>query len=442
MTSTQSQKRILIVDDNRENLMVLSELLANNTHYEIIISRSGDNCLKKAHRLLPDLILLDVLMPPGINGFEVCKLLKADPVTQAIPVLFLTAQDTEANRVAGFKAGGIDYVTKPFLYEEVLARVQVQLQLAQARTDVENALQQTTEQRQALVQLNLQLEQEMKEKALLQKEMLDTSRKAGQADIAENILHNIGNVLTSGCVASHCLLNLVHDNASPQLSNLLQLLEEHRDDMPAFLSSDKGQLLPPYLNKLNIFLQEKFSEIEQHSIKNLETFQHIEAITNRYREIAGHSLLVRIHSLKELITFSIEMNKPDLNSYNIHLEVDYPDITIETDKHKVIQILSNIISNAIRACSVATHNSKKNIKIYCKQDDTNMIYIAITDNGCGISEEHMLSIFHHGFTTHESGSGFGLHDCAILAEQLNGKLSAKSDGPGHGATFQLNLPLK
>ncbi len=112
---------ILIVDDNPHNLSVavdsLSEIGAT-----VIIARSGQSGLKRARYAEPDLILLDILMPE-MDGFEVCQQLKQDRKTSAIPVIFMTALSDTANKVKGLRAGGIDYVTKPFNVEELLARV-------------------------------------------------------------------------------------------------------------------------------------------------------------------------------------------------------------------------------------------------------------------------------------------------------------------------------
>lgn len=118
---------ILVVDDNIHNLQVISRTLENQG-YEIMIARSGEDGLAKAQRGQPDLILLDVLMP-GIDGFETCRRLKADPSTQNIPVLFMTALDSTADKLNGFSVGGVDYITKPFQTEEVMARVQTHLML-------------------------------------------------------------------------------------------------------------------------------------------------------------------------------------------------------------------------------------------------------------------------------------------------------------------------
>ncbi|MBI2503275.1 MAG: SpoIIE family protein phosphatase [Candidatus Latescibacteria bacterium] len=127
--------KILIVDDNPTNLKVLLQVL-EAAHYSVLVATSGANALRIAGQALPDLILLDVMMPE-MDGYEVCRRLKQQGVTQPIPVIFITALDQSAGVVAGFDAGGVDYIPKPFRREEVLARVQAHLSLRRLTRELE-----------------------------------------------------------------------------------------------------------------------------------------------------------------------------------------------------------------------------------------------------------------------------------------------------------------
>ena len=122
---------ILIVDDTPANLNVLSAILGKRG-YRVRPAINGALALKAAQKAAPDLILLDVQMP-GLDGYEVCRQLKADPQTRAIPVIFISALDDVLDKVEAFQVGGVDYITKPFQIEEVLARVENQLALHQQR---------------------------------------------------------------------------------------------------------------------------------------------------------------------------------------------------------------------------------------------------------------------------------------------------------------------
>ena len=127
-TKTSTRKHvILIVDDDTTNLQVIGSFLYNK-NYKIILAKSGKDDLKSVENNLPDLILLDIMMP-GMNGYEVCKKLKADKQTKDIPIIFLTAKTETKDIIKGFKTGGVDYITKPFIKEELLARIQTHINL-------------------------------------------------------------------------------------------------------------------------------------------------------------------------------------------------------------------------------------------------------------------------------------------------------------------------
>src|SRR6266487_5935775 len=123
--------RILVVDDITKNLQIVGTML-RNAGYEVMPTTSGAQALERVRVQLPDLILLDLMMPE-MDGLEVCHRLKADPLTQQIPVIFLTASNEMEYLVKGFEAGAVDYVTKPFNPPELLARVRTHLELKHAR---------------------------------------------------------------------------------------------------------------------------------------------------------------------------------------------------------------------------------------------------------------------------------------------------------------------
>ncbi|WP_133718333.1 sigma 54-interacting transcriptional regulator [Methylocaldum gracile] len=133
--NTERKPLVLMVDDNPVNLAELYDLLTE-AEYEVSIAESGAGAILQAERVVPDLILLDVLMP-GMSGFAVCAKLKESPKTESIPVLFMTALDDTANKLQGLRLGAVDYITKPFQHEEVLARVNTHLTLARLRSELQ-----------------------------------------------------------------------------------------------------------------------------------------------------------------------------------------------------------------------------------------------------------------------------------------------------------------
>ncbi|KPA16495.1 response regulator receiver sensor signal transduction histidine kinase, partial [Candidatus Magnetomorum sp. HK-1] len=125
--SLREKPLILMVDDVPKNLQVLGNILGAD-QYLITPAMSGEQALARVEQLMPDLILLDVMMP-GIDGFETCRQIKANPKTKGIPIIFLTAKVETVDVVKGFKVGAVDYVTKPFQAEELLTRVETHISL-------------------------------------------------------------------------------------------------------------------------------------------------------------------------------------------------------------------------------------------------------------------------------------------------------------------------
>ncbi|MDX2273207.1 MAG: EAL domain-containing protein [Cyanobacteriota bacterium] len=166
---------LLIVDDTPANLEILSQALLD-VGYTPLVAIDGESAIQQAEYAQPDLILLDVMMPPGIDGFVTCQQLKANPRTQQIPVIFMTALNDTAEKVRGFNLGAVDYITKPFELEEVLARVSTHLQLRFVKqqlqtlnTELEERVQQRTMQ---LEEANRSLQREIAERQEVQKQLL------------------------------------------------------------------------------------------------------------------------------------------------------------------------------------------------------------------------------------------------------------------------------
>lgn len=131
----EERAKILIVDDDPTNLNMLLDYLYQSG-YKVLIAPDGEQALRQIDHLLPDLILLDIMMP-GIDGFETCRRLKAQEKTRDIPVIFITALSDTTDKIEGFTVGGVDYITKPFQYEEVSIRIQTHLMLRQLQQELQ-----------------------------------------------------------------------------------------------------------------------------------------------------------------------------------------------------------------------------------------------------------------------------------------------------------------
>ncbi len=157
---TDQENLIMIVDDNPINAKILFNFL-QLSGFRVLVAKSGESALEKLQVVSPDLILLDIMMP-GIDGFETCRRFKQKEATQDIPVIFMTALSDVVDKVTGLNLGAVDYITKPFQQEEVLARVNIHLKLSQLTKELENRAAKLTYTVEQLQQSQLQLVQSEK----------------------------------------------------------------------------------------------------------------------------------------------------------------------------------------------------------------------------------------------------------------------------------------
>jgi PAS domain S-box-containing protein len=276
----------------------------------------------------------------------------------------------------------------------------------------------------------------------LHKELLQTSRQAGMAEVATSVLHNVGNVLNSVNVSATLLLDSAKRSNVSYLGKAVALLNEHIADLAPFLANDpKGRQLPGYLTRVS----EELGKEQQRAITELESLrqniEHIKEIVAMQQNYANVSGVVETVKVTDLVEDALRMNAGALARHEIALAREFSEVPMITvDKHKVLQVLVNVIRNAKYACDESGRKDKQ-IRINVSRRDQ-WVCVAVTDNGVGIPEENKTRIFNHGFTTRKDGHGFGLHSGALATSELGGTLTAHSDGVGQGATFTLELPLE
>jgi signal transduction histidine kinase len=272
-------------------------------------------------------------------------------------------------------------------------------------------------------------------------QLLATSRQAGMAEVATGVLHNVGNVLNSVNVSATLVAEHVRHSQASGVAKLATLFAEHESDLPAFLTQDpRGRMVPNYLATLRDSLagerQAVIAEIE-HLRKNLEHIKDIVAMQQNYAKTSG---FIETVALTDVVEDALRMNASSLARHEVELVRDFqirPVVT--TDKHKVVQILVNLVRNAKHACDDSGRSDKRiTVRL---AGGGERVRIAVADNGVGIPAENLARIFNHGFTTKKNGHGFGLHSGALAARELGGALTLHSDGPGMGATFTLVLPV-
>ncbi len=273
--------------------------------------------------------------------------------------------------------------------------------------------------------------------------LIEVSRLAGMAEVATGVLHNVGNVLNSVNVSANIVADRLRQSRLSGLQRTVKLLEENANNLSGFFADDpKGRLVPEYLRKLAWQLESERTELVDELAgltKNLEHIKEVVAMQQNYARVDG----VR-EDIRPAVLFedALRINEEALVRHRVTVERDYdpeaPSVSIE--KNKVLEILINLITNARHAVSEVERPDRL-IRLHVGRAQEGKVCLEVSDNGVGISEENLVKVFQHGFTTKKNGHGFGLHSGALAIRQMGGSLTVRSDGPGLGATFRLELPV-
>jgi len=272
-------------------------------------------------------------------------------------------------------------------------------------------------------------------------ELVSTARRAGMAEIATGVLHNVGNVLNSVNVSANVALSNLQKSEVTSLVKVGQLLTDHKQDIAQYLSTDqRGRHLPDFLVEVAQCIGKEQDTMMQELQRVKEGLDHIKQIVGAQQQHAKTGVLREKVSPAELMEQAIAMNPEISADPKVVVERDFEPMTpLALDKHRVLQILINLLSNAKKSVHASPRPDKK-IVLRTRLADGRLRF-EVTDNGVGIPPENLTRIFAHGFTTSEEGHGFGLHSAANAAREMDGALTASSEGVGHGAMFVLDLPV-
>jgi signal transduction histidine kinase len=274
--------------------------------------------------------------------------------------------------------------------------------------------------------------------------MMTVSRQAGMSEVATAVLHNVGNVLNSVNISATLVADRLAEYNIHGLTLAAKMMRDHAKDLGEFIVSDpKGKQLPAYFSQLaNHLSSEQASILKEIGFVKTKIghIKEIVATQQRYGRVIG---LVEKVKVSDLVEDVIRIHASELAQNEVQIQREYeaavPEVLL--DKHKVLQILVNLLSNANLACIESSHKERQVTISVTNGDDR--LRIAMRDNGVGIPAANLTQIFNHGFTTRKKGGhGFGLHSGALAAKEMGGSLSAVSDGPGKGATFTLEIPVK
>jgi len=424
---------ILVVDDTPDNVRFLSKILAEYG-YSVRKAISGTMALTAVQTQQPDLILLDIKMP-DLDGYEVCQKLKKDPTTESIPVIFLSAWSEVDSKLKGFQVGGIDYITKPFQFEEVIARIETQLTITRLQSQLKHQNQELRETLQELHQTQDKLVQEQK--------MASLGRFV--AGVSHEINNPVSFIACNIPPAEHYVF---------QISSLIRAYQEHYPDPPKpiksladdididFALSDLRKIFRSIRNGAEriqtiVLALRIFSRLDEAEFKPVDVHQGIES-----------TLVLLKHRLDEL--------KPAQSCVRgVQIHKDYSDLPdIVCNAKYINQAIYNLIDNAIHALEAKAQAVIEpglntwipSLWICTYQNDSNQIAISIKDNGIGIQPDHLSKLFDPLFKYQREGNsqslGLGLHTAyQIIVEQHHGEITCNSS-PNEGSEFTIYLPIE
>lgn len=408
---------VLLVDDESINLSIFGHYLLDS--FSVLAATSGRRALEIAHDSpKPDLILLDVMMPE-MDGYEVIRCLKADPATCDIPVIFVTALTTDLDESKGFELGAVDYIYKPCNLAILLARINTQLELKQARERLQHQNR----------YLEAELEKRLRENQLIQLELLQSEKLAAIGQLAAGIAHEINNPLGYIYANFNTLQNYYRD--------IFELLDAYEKQL---VPSQATPELIGYFNQLKTqkeldFLREDLPALLLESRDGLSRVRQIIKSLNTFAD--GDLDKWQFANINHCLDSTLDIFA---NNKNAHCKIhkQYAEIPeVYCLPIQLNQVFLCLLMNAAQA--IATVG---NITISTGRDTADQVWVEVADDGHGIAPEHLKHVFEPFFTTRPQGQGMGLglSTAQNIISAHHGKIEVEST-PGQGSIFKIRLPI-
>ncbi|TYP93514.1 ligand-binding sensor domain-containing protein [Fodinibius salinus] len=301
--------------------------------------------------------------------------------------------------------------------------------------------QKVNERTEELNEKNKDLENTLQELEDTKDELVQKARKAGMADIATGVLHNVGNILNSINTSSSIMEQTLRNSKVEGLQKANNMLRDNMNNIEEFITENpKGKKLLSYYLKIEDLLLEEQQTMLKHNFRLNEKIHLINDVISTQQSYAGTSNYTETVRLEKMIDNALTLQAGSIEQHDITVEQNIDDVPeVEGQRTQVVHILVNLIKNAKEAMGKADNDLKDKIAIDLYQENSSVV-LKVSDTGHGISEEELDKIFTHGFTTKEDGHGFGLHSCSNYMNEMGGNMTVESEGEGKGATFTLKFP--
>lgn len=291
-----------------------------------------------------------------------------------------------------------------------------------------------------LQESNSTLKETLDELQSTRDQLVEKAHKAGMADLATNVLHDVGNILNSVNVSTSVINQIVNQSRLKKLHEANRLLEKNLDSLEDFIIHDpRGKTLMEYYVKLDKPLNREYKKLKQQNDRLSEKINLIIDVVAAQQNYSMAGRITDLNSMEEVMEDTLKITASSFIHGNITVQKDYqPTDVVLIEKTKLVNVLVNILKNAVESIELQKPD-KKEIVIRIYQDDQYVI-VSVSDTGTGFDQQLKSKIFTHGFTTKPNGHGYGLHSCANNLHEMNGTIEAESEGPGKGAVFTIKLP--